>query len=198
MATSSVMDSYLAELAMRLPASIVDELADGVEQTYVHFQSAGLSDERAARATLRDFGTADAVVASFVAASPARRTSRLLLATGPLVGACWAAVLLAGRAWTWPIPALGRAAFGVALIAVISTLLVAVAGREYRSTGHAAAAGCLGLIVLDAVLLLTVAAAADLPPGLLALAACASGSRITLALHALPRMLGSIRLAGRY
>jgi hypothetical protein len=192
-AASSVMDDYLAELAARLPASIVDELSDGLGQAYLRYQSAGLSDAQSARAAVRDFGTADAVVASFVAASPARQSSRLLVATGPLVGACWAVVLLAGRAWTWPVPALGRAAFGVLLIAVISTLLVAVAGREYRPTGRAAAAGCLGLIGLDLVLLITVAAAADLPPGLLALGACASGGRLALTLHSLPRMLGSQR-----
>jgi hypothetical protein len=191
-----VIDRYLAELSLRLPASIVTELSDGIEQTYLRYRSAGLPDEQSESAALREFGSADAVVASFVAASPARQTSRLLLATGPLVGMCWAVVLLAGRAWTWPVPVAGRAAFGIALAGVISALLVGVTSREYRPIGRAAAAACLGLIGLDVVLLSTVAAAADLRPPLLALAACASGGRLALVLHWLPRVLGSLRLAG--
>jgi hypothetical protein len=189
MATSSVIDSYLAELARRLPAPIVEELSDGVQETYFHFRSAGLSDGQAARETLAEFGAADMVVASFAASSPSGRTSRLLLAIGPLVGACWAAVLLADRAWRWPIPALGRAAFGAALLAVIGTLIAAAVGREYRATRRTAIAGCLGLLVLDAIMLGTVVATVNLPRGLLALAACASGTRIMLVLRFLPSMV---------
>jgi hypothetical protein len=194
MAASRVIDSYLAELGRRLPVAIADELADGVEQTYLHYQSAGLGDEQSARAALQEFGAVDTVVASFVTASPARQTARRLLAVGPLVGACWAAVLLIGKAWSWPIPAAGRFAFGAALVAIIGTLIAAVAGRDYWSTGRAATAGCLGLLVLDAVMLFTVMAWAGLPPRLLALGACASGTRMALTLHCLPRILGSIGL----
>jgi hypothetical protein len=46
------------------------------------FRSAGLTGEQPARAALQEFGDADTVVAGFVAASPAKRTSRLLLAAG--------------------------------------------------------------------------------------------------------------------
>jgi hypothetical protein len=190
-AASSVIGSYLAELGRRLPAPIVDELADGVEQTYLRFRSAGLSDEQAGGAALAEFGPADMVVASFVANSPARRISRLLLATGPLAGACWAAVLLTGKAWNWPVPSLGRAAFGTALVAVIGALMAAAAGQAYRPTARAATAGCLGLLVLDTVMLVTVPAAAGRPAWLFALAACASGTRIVLTLRCLPGMLAS-------
>lgn len=196
MAASSLISSCLAELGSRLPASIADELSDGVEQAYHHFQSAGLNDEQAARAALAEFGPADLVVASFAASSPARRTSRLLLATGPLAGACWAAALLTGRAWNWPVPAAARAAFGTALVAVIGALIAAAAGREYQTAVRTATTGCLGLLVLDAVMLVMVLAAAGRPDGLLALAACASGTRITLTLHRLPGILKGTQLAG--
>jgi len=169
----------------------VAELADGVEQTCARFRSAGLTEEQSALAALREFGDADTVVAGFVAVSPAKRTSRLLLATGPLAGSCWAAVLLAGRAWNWPVPALAPAACGAALVAVI-VALAAAAGREYRPAARRAVAGCLGPLVLDAVMLCTaLTLAAGLPPALLALAACVSGARIIATLHSLPGMMSA-------
>jgi hypothetical protein len=192
MAPPGVIDSYLAELARRLPASITEELADGIEQTCARFRSAGLTGEQAARAALAEFGDAGTVVAGFVAASPAKRTSRLLLAAGPLAGSCWAAVLLVGRAWSWPVPALVPAACGAVLAAVIAALAAAVAGREYRPAARRAVAGCLGLLVLDTVMLcIAVPLAARLPPALLALAASVSGARIIATLHSLPAMMSA-------
>jgi hypothetical protein len=191
-APPGVIDGYLAELARRLPAPVVAELADGVEQTCARFRSAGLTEEQSALAAVAEFGDADTVVAGFVAVSPAKRTSRLLLATGPLAGSCWAAVLLAGRAWNWPVPALAPAACGAALVAVIVALAAAAAGREYRPAARRAVAGCLGLLVLDAVMLCTaLTLAAGLPPALLALAACVSASRIIAVLHSLPGMMSA-------
>jgi hypothetical protein len=47
----------------------------------------------------------------FTRQAPGRRAARLLLATGPLVGACWAAALTSGRAWTWPVSAIAFTAW---------------------------------------------------------------------------------------
>ena len=52
MAPPGVIDGYLAELAGRLPAPAVAELADGVEQTRARFRSAGLTEEQSALAAL--------------------------------------------------------------------------------------------------------------------------------------------------
>lgn len=77
MAPPGVIDSYLAELARRLPASITDELADGVEQTCARFPF-----RRADRGAARPGRAAGVRRCRHVAASPAKRTSRLLLAAG--------------------------------------------------------------------------------------------------------------------
>ena len=47
-------------------------------------------------------------MAAFTRLSPARHAARRLLAAGPVVGGCWAAALITGRAWTWPVPATVR------------------------------------------------------------------------------------------
>jgi hypothetical protein len=103
MAGDQLIEDYLAQLARRLPGSAVDELADGLTETWQHHMAAGLSPAASAVAAVAEFGTPDQIVAAFVALAPGRHMATRLLTSGPLVGACWAAGLIAGHAWIWPI-----------------------------------------------------------------------------------------------
>jgi hypothetical protein len=51
-----LISGYLAELSAELPASIVAELADGLEQTYARYLGQRLSPDAAARAAVAEFG----------------------------------------------------------------------------------------------------------------------------------------------
>src|SRR5215472_10357768 len=94
-----------------------------------------LAGDRAARAALADFGDLATVVGEFTRQSPGRRAARLLLATGPAVGACWGAALILSRAWTWPVPATARLSFGAALLlAVVLLVAAATSRRSYQRT----------------------------------------------------------------
>src|SRR6266566_1520000 len=113
-----------------------------------------------------------------------RRTYQLTAA----VGACWAVTLLAGRAWTWPIPGQARLAFGVALIAVIIALVAAAGARCGRPRVPFAVVGGVGLVVLDTAMLAAVALAAPFTWPL-AVAVPASATRIALTTRAMSRGL---------
>lgn len=152
MAEPRLIRDYRAGLARRLPDSIVDELIDGLEQTYLHHLGAGLIPDAAAREALAEFGDLHTLTDLFAAEATARRAARWLLATGPLVGGCWATLLITARAWDWPVPALARAGFGLLLCAVIALLVIAARTGNYRRGQHAATLACLGLVALDAVL----------------------------------------------
>jgi hypothetical protein len=152
----SLISDYLAALAAQLPERVVEELADGLDQTRQHYVNQGLDADAAASAALAEFGEPNVIIAAFIRLSPVRRAARLLLATGPVVGACWGAALITGRAWTWPVPDLGRLLLGAALIGVIGLLAAAAFGRHYRPVGRAGAAGCIGIAALDTVLLIMV------------------------------------------
>lgn len=149
MAEPRLIRAYRATLARRLPAAIVDELADGLEQTYRRHLDSGLAPDAAARAAVDEFGDPDTLAGLFAADAPARRAARLLLVTGPLVGTCWATLLISARAWDWPVPAAGLLAAGLWLAAVIALLAVAARTGNYRRAQHAMTLACLGLIVLD-------------------------------------------------
>lgn len=101
---------YQAALSAQLPA----RTADGLAETYGSYLDQSLA-RMPQRAALAESGEPEVVVAAFTRASLARRAARRLLATGPAVGACWATVLVAGRAWNWPVPiAVAPAPRGVA------------------------------------------------------------------------------------
>jgi hypothetical protein len=185
----SVIGNYLRALSAQLPAPIVEELADGLDQTRQHYLDQGLDPDAAADAALAEFGGPRVIVAAFTRLSPARRTARRLLATGPAVGACWGAALITSRAWTWPVPAPARLPFGLVLITVIGLLAAAAFGRRYRSVGRAGAAGCVGITALDAAMLTTVIIAAPAVIWPLALAVAASAARLTLTVRALRPIL---------
>jgi hypothetical protein len=185
-----LIDSYLATLARRLPAQTVDELADGLAETYLRHRSAGLDPDTAAGAAITEFGAPDMVMAAFVAQAPGRQAARALLCSGPIVGLCWGTTLVVDHAWTWPVPAPLRAAFGVTLLAIITMLVLAATGRRsYRRTRIAAGAG-LGLIGLDIAILAMLVMIA--PPFVwpMALAVPASLTRMVLTARVMPRLLG--------
>src|SRR5207247_1349905 len=70
MAGHQLTDAYLGALARRLPADVVDELADGLTEAYLRHVSSGLDRDAAAGAAVAEFGEPDEVVAAFVQHSP--------------------------------------------------------------------------------------------------------------------------------
>ena len=151
MSEPRVIRDYLAVLAARLPASIVEELADGLAETYRSYLRQGLAPDQAAKSAVAEFGDPHVIAAAFARVNPARRGARRLLLTGPVVGGCWAAVLITGRAWAWPIPLPGRIGFGLVLLTVIGLLAAAALGTRYRLAARAGIAGCAGIAAIDAI-----------------------------------------------
>ena len=155
-----LIDDYLAALSADLPGWIVEELADGLDETYRRYLGQGLAPDEAARAGIAGFGEPQGIAAAFTDASRGRKTARRLLAAGPAVGICWAIVLITARAWQWPVPTAARVLFAAALLTVIGLLAAAAFGRHYRRVCRAAAAACVGTAILDAVMAGTVLAIA--------------------------------------
>jgi hypothetical protein len=191
MAEHNLIGDYLTELSAELPAPIVAELADGLDQTRQRYIEQRLGSDAATRAALAEFGEPHVIVAAFTRASPARRAARRLLATGPVVGACWGAALIINRAWAWPIPVGVRIAVGGALITVIALLATAACSGHYRWAGRAAAAGCIGITALDAAVLITVILAAPTVVWPFTLAMIASLARITFSARILRCVLAN-------
>jgi hypothetical protein len=184
-----LIDAYLTALARRLPANAVDELDDGLTETYQRHRQAGLDPDAAARAAVTEFGELDLVVAAFVRQAPGRRAAWALLGSGPIVGLCWGTALVVDHAWTWPIPTVLRVAFGLTLLAVIGMLVLAATGRRsYRRTRLTAGAG-LGMIGLDGAILTTLVLIGPPFAWPMALAVPASLVRMTLTARAVPRLL---------
>jgi hypothetical protein len=184
-----LIEDYRAAVSMQLPASIVDELADGLAETYHSYLDQGLDPDAAARAAVAEFGEPALVVASFTRASPARRAARRLLMTGPVVGACWGAVLVAGRAWTWPVPVAARVLLGMTLAGVVVLLAVAALLPRYRPARRAATAACAGLATVDAAAIAAVTVLARYAPLPVLLAVPASASRIAFTTRAMRSVL---------
>jgi hypothetical protein len=189
MAGHHLIDEHLATLARHLPAGAVDELADGLLETWQRHLDAGLAPDEAAQAAIAGFGSPAQITGAFVTQSPGRRTARTLLATGPLVGVCWGASLVVGRVWTWPVPALAAAGFGLGLVAVVAALIAAATSRRsYRRT-RLGEAGGLGLVILDAVMVAAVLLVAPALVWPMLAAIPASLARIGLTLRVLPMPL---------
>ena len=138
---------------------------------------------------MAEFGEPQVIVAAFTRLSPARHAARRLLAASPVVGGCWAAALITGRAWTWPVPATVRLLFGVVLITVIGLLAAAAFGRRYLSARRAGAVACIGISALDSVMLITVMLAIPVLIWPVILAAAASAVRLTFTARALRAVL---------
>ena len=179
----------LADLSADLPGRIVDELADGLDETYRRYLGQGLDPDAAAQEAVAEFGEPRRIVAAFAHASRGRTTARRLLAAGPAVGMCWAVILITARAWQWPVPVVARALFGVALITVIGLLAAAALGRHYRLVCRAAAAACVGTAMLDAVMITTVLVFVHILVWPVAAAVALSACRATFALRNVPHAL---------
>jgi hypothetical protein len=178
-----LISSYLAVLEAQLPASIVEELADGLAETHRSYLRQGLAPDLAAQAAVAEFGEPELIVAGFARVNPARRAARRLLGVGPAVGACWIAALLTSRAWAVPVSA--RMLAVLALAAVIALLATSALGRRYRLAARTGAAGFLGVIALDVALIAGVAFAGVPLTWVLAVAMAASAARISFAVRAL-------------
>lgn len=189
MPQASLTTDYLTALSAQLPATVVEELADGLGQTQQRYLSEGMTPDAAASAAMAEFGEPQVIVAAFTRLSPARHAARRLLAAGPVVGGCWAAALIAARAWTWPVPGAARLLFGVALIAVIGLLATAAFGRRYLSARRAGAAGCAAITALDSIMLITVMLAVPVLIWPVILAAAASATRVAFSARALRAVL---------
>ncbi|GII54426.1 hypothetical protein Pth03_28150 [Planotetraspora thailandica] len=190
MACHELIEGHLQALARSLPASVVEELRDGLIESYED-QLERLGDaEAAAHAAIADFGDADTVTAAFVRASPGRGIAVRLLLAGPVVGLSWAAALIAGHWWTWPISPPLRLAVGLVLGLAVLMLIVAVRERHhYRTVRLAALAGATGVAVLDTTLLATVVMLPAGPSVLLVPALAASVARVLLVVRAVPEMI---------
>lgn len=186
MASHQLIDAHLGVLARRLPADAVEELADGLAETWQHHLAAGLPPADAARAAIAEFGSVDQITDAFVVQSPSRRTARMLLATGPIVGACWGVSLVASQAWSWPVPAPAAAVFGLALLAVVAALITSAASRRSYRRARLGNAGGLGLVALDVAMMAAVLLVAPTLVWPMLVAVPASLVRIGLILQSLP------------
>jgi hypothetical protein len=186
--TSPLITGYLTGLRCSLPASVADEAADGLIETYEQHLAAGAGEQRAARDALADFGDLAMVVGEYARQAPGRRAARLLLATGPVAAACWAAALVTSRAWTWPVPETARLAFGAVLLLTVLVLLAAATSRHsYQRTRLALVAGPV-IIALDATAVaVAMTAAPALTPVLLGAVAFSLG-RIAVTARTLRRV----------
>jgi hypothetical protein len=185
---SALIDDYLAGLRRRLPAPIAEEAAAGLLETYEHHLVSGAGDQEAARAALAEFGDLATVAGEFTRQAPGRRAARWLLATGPVAGLCWAAALIGGRAWTWPVPGAARLAFGaVLLLAVLALLVAATSQHSYQRTRLAMLASPV-ILILDVTAVAAVVLAAPALTWTLSVAVAASLGRITFTAWALPRL----------
>lgn len=188
MADHVLIGTHLAVLRRRLPAQVVDELGDGLTETYQHHRARGLDPAAAAAAAVAEFGDPDLITAAFTRQAPGRRAAVALLATAPVYAACWGTSLIISRAWTWPIPTAAGVAFGLTLLGVAALFAAAATGRSYSRT-RLAIAGGVGLVGLDAAMLAAVLLAAPALVWPMAIAIPASLARVAFTVRALPRML---------
>ena len=173
---------YLQILAAQLPGPIVEELTDGLTETYRSYLSQGLSADAAAVAAVAEFGSAEEILAGFARVNPARRTARRLLGFGPVVGGCWVAALATSRAWPGSLPT--RVALSLALVSCIGLLAVAALDRRYRVASYSGVAGCVGFAALDASLIVGVLVVAGVASWVTAVAIAFSSARIALCARA--------------
>ena len=186
--TSKLIEDYVAGLRRSLPAPVANEAADGLIEAYEHHLAAEAGEEEAARAAVAEFGESPVVIGEFTRQAPGRHASRMLLATGPAVGACWAAALILGHAWTWPVPNIARIATGTILLLAITALtLAATSRRSYRRTRLTALAFPV-LLTLDSAAIAAALLAAPAVSQALAFAVAASVARICFVLRTLPRL----------
>lgn len=179
----------LKVLAGQLPGQVVEELADGLDETYQRYLGLGLAPQAAAEAAVAEFGDPQLIAAEFTRVHPARQTARQLLRIGPVVGCCWAVALITGRAWTWPVPVTAGIVPGLVLAVVIVLLAVAARSTRYRPATRAGAAGCGGLAALDTAMIIGVIIAEPVLTWAALLAVTASMARLGLSARLLRPVL---------
>jgi hypothetical protein len=184
--TSPLIAGYITGLRRELPGAIADEAAEGLFETYQHHRASGAGDHRAACAALAEFGNLATVVDEFTRQAPGRRAARLLLLTGPAAASCWAAALVASRAWTWPAPGAVLLGFGAILVATVAALLIAATSRHSYHRTRLAIFACPALLALDAAAVAYVLAAAPDLTGILLVAVVVSTARMALTARTLP------------
>ena len=183
-----LISAYLADLRRTLPAGVTEEIADGLAAALEHHLASGLCSDAAARSAVAEFGDVETLAVEFARHAPGRRTARWLLASGPFVGACWGGALVAARSWEWPVPAAARLAFGTVLLLAIAVLAgAATSTRSYRRTRLAAPGGTM-LVMLDVTMIISVFTVAPAVTWMLAVAICASMTRIGLVARLVPRV----------
>ena len=181
MSEPRLIRSYLQVLAAQLPASIVEELADGLTETHRSYLQ-GSSCRRGGR------GGGGGV--RLGGGDPGRLRPREPGPAGrPPAARAGAAGrrLLGGGAGDQPGLARTRAGPGGAgpwLVACIGLLFVAALGRRYRIAVYSGIAGCAGFAALDASLIVGTLVVAGRASGLTALAIAVSSARIALCARA--------------
>ena len=186
--TSPLITSYVSGLHRRLPAALAEEAAAGLLEIYEQHLASGVGDHDAARAALAEFGDLPMVVGEFIRQAPGRRAARLLLATGPAVGSCWAASLIAAHAWTWPVPVGIRLGFGTALLLAVAGLAAAATSRHSYQRTRLTAVAAPVVLALDAAAVTAVLLAAPGRTGIMGAATALSLGRIAFTTRTLPRL----------
>jgi hypothetical protein len=179
--------AYRDDLLARLPVELTDEVCDGLADAHEHYMRLGQNPDQAAMAAIAEFGEPATVVDAFRKACPVWRLARLLISTGPVVGALWAAVLITGRAWGWAVPNAARLAVGLVLLASVVLLITAVRTRRDQSLRRAGVAGSLGIAVLDGSIVITAMLLAPAFGSLLILATGLSAARLVFVAGTLRR-----------
>ncbi|MEI8406526.1 MULTISPECIES: permease prefix domain 1-containing protein [unclassified Kribbella] len=187
MADRDLIQTYLAELARRLPAETVEELADGLEETFQHQLRRGLSPAEAADAAISEFGRPAQVTAAFAHQSLARHTAIALLATAPVFAGLWGATLITAHVWTWQLPPAAVVAFGAAVLAVAATFGV-IARSSNPTTARLAGPASAAVMLLDLAMMTAVVVAAPALSWPMVLAVQASLVRVALTGRNLPHL----------
>jgi hypothetical protein len=187
--TSPLITGYVSGLHRnaQLPA-VAKEAAAGLIETYEDHPAAGAGDHEAARTTLAEFGDLAMVVGEFTRQALGGRAARLLLATGPVAGACWAVALILGRAWTWSVPATIRQGFGAAPLLAVVGLAAAATSRHSHGRTRLGAVASLIILALYATAVTAVVLAAPVRTWALNLAPTVSLGRIAFTARGLPRL----------
>lgn len=186
--TAPLIEEYAARLRRSLPADLAEEAATGLIETYERHLAGGAGEEAAARDTIAEFGDQDLVIGEFTRQAPGRRAARLLLATGPLAGSCWAAGLITSRAWAWPVPGAARLAFGTVLLLTVLALLAAATSRSGYQRTRLTALALPVILALDAAAVTAATAAAPATTWPLGAAVTVSLTRIAFTARTLPRL----------
>ncbi len=184
--TSPLIAGYITGLRRKLPGAIADEAAEGLYETYQQHRASGAGEHRAAHDAVAEFGSLAMVVDEFTRQAPGRCAARLLLATGPVAAACWAAALVTSRAWTWPVPGAVLLGFGTVLAATVAALLIAATSRHSYHRTRLAVIACPALLALDAAAVAYVLAAAPDLTGILLGCVAVSTARMALTARTLP------------